>query len=269
MLDIAIVTDEISLDIRTAIAEGLKLGIRKYELRCIGSYEKRVPYIDAVDYQYLRDRVRDGAIQITALSPGTFKGMPTDAAAIDQAFQHTLPETFAMAQELQAPTVISFSFLRDSSPEIRVIELYRTLAELAEKSGLTVAIENEPGFFCDSGQNTAQLLQQAERKNLAANWDPANAIGTGELPYPMGYDRLKPFIRNVHVKDAVRDSRHGCKLLGEGGVNWFGQLAALQRDAVVPHVTLETHYTPLLKSSQICHYRLKALLKAAEEGWDL
>ncbi len=268
MLDIAIVTDEIALDIRTAIAEGRKLGVRKYELRCIGSYEKRVPFIDAEDYRYLLDLVHQEEIEITALSPGTFKTKPSDHAALQSALEQTLPKTMAMAKELRAPVIISFGFLRDDSSEDLVIDLLRKTADLVQPAGLVVAIENEPGFFCDSGQTTARLVAAANRANLGANWDPANAIGTGELPFPVGYEALKPFIRNVHVKDAIIDARQGCKLLGEGGVNWAGQIAALQRDALVAHVTLETHHTPLLESTQFCHRRLMSLLTLAKE-WNV
>jgi len=265
MLDIAIVTDEIALDIRTAIAEGRKLGVRKYELRCVGSYEKRIPFIDPDDYRYLLDLVQKEEIEITALSPGIFKTKPSDQAALQLALEQTLPKTLVMAKELQAPVIISFGFLRDDSREEVVVDLLRKTADLVQPAGLVVAIENEPGFFCDSGQTTARLLSAANRANLGANWDPANAIGTGELPFPVGYEALKPFIRNVHVKDAIIDARQGCKLLGEGGVNWAGQLAALQRDALVAHVTLETHHTPLLESTQFCHRRLTSLLAMAKE----
>ncbi|HPN33173.1 MAG TPA: TIM barrel protein [bacterium] len=265
MLDIAIVTDEIALDIRTAIAEGLKLGVRKYELRCIGSYDKRVPFVDPEDYRYVLDLVQKGAIEITALSPGIFKVRPSDQAAVQSVFEQTLPKTMIMAKELRAPVIISFGFLRDDSKEEAVVDLLRKTADLVNPMGLVVAVENEPGFFCDSGQTTARLLAVANRANLGANWDPANAIGTGEIPFPVGYEALKHFIRNVHVKDAIIDARQGCKLLGEGGVNWAGQIAALQRDALVAHVTLETHCTPLLESTQFCHRRLLALMAMAKE----
>jgi sugar phosphate isomerase/epimerase len=267
MLDIAIVTDEIALDIHTAIEEASNLGIRKFELRCVGSYEKRVPYIDPEDYQYLLGLVRQDAIQVTALSPGSFKYKPSDKESIRKAFEETLPKTYTMAKELKAHLIISFGFIRDETPEDNVIALLCKTAELAAEWGLAVAIENEPGFYCDSGYNTARILKLADRKNLFANWDPANAIGAGELPYPVGYDVLKSYIHNVHVKDAIIDARQGCKLLGEGGVNWVGQLAALQRDKIVTHVTLETHYKPLLESSQLCYRRLKSLIDLVEKEW--
>jgi sugar phosphate isomerase/epimerase len=269
MLDIAIVTDEIALDIRTAIAEGKKLGIRKFELRCIGSYEKRVPYIDKTDYDFIKEQVENGSIKITALSPGTFKVTPSDGKTIERGMKETLPATFAMAKELAAPLIIIFSFTKDETPENKVLGYYEQIAHLAAEHGLAVAIENEPGFYCDSGVTTARILQQLNIANLGANWDPANAIGTGELPYPVGYDAVKPFIRNVHVKDAIMDARQGCKLFGEGGVNWTGQINALLKDGIVPHITLETHYNPLLESTQLCYKRIKATMKIVAQEWEL
>jgi sugar phosphate isomerase/epimerase len=269
MLDIAIVTDEIALDIRTAIAEGKKLGIRKYELRCIGSYEKRVPYIDQADYGFIKEQVASGVLQITALSPGTFKVTPSETKVIERGLQETLPATFIMAKELGAPLIIIFSFTRDDTPEAKVLGYYEQIAHMAAEHGLAVAIENEPGFYCDSGVTTARILQQLNIANLGVNWDPANAIGTGELPYPVGYDAVKPFIRNVHVKDAIMDARQGCKLFGDGGVNWSGQISALLKDQIVPHITLETHYNPLLESTQLCYKRIKATMQMVAQEWEL
>lgn len=269
MLDIAIVTDEIALDIRTAIAEGKKLGIRKYELRCVGSYEKRVPYIDKADYDFIKAEVASETIEITALSPGTFKVTPSDRNAIARGLSETLPATIEMAKALGAPLIILFSFTRDETPEAEVFDYYRQMAAMADKAGLQVAIENEPGFYCDSGVNTARILAELNIRNLGINWDPANAIGTGELPYPVGYEAVKRFIRNVHVKDAIIDARQGCKLFGEGGVNWSGQIRALLQDQVVPHITLETHYNPLLESTQLCYKRLKATMNMVAQEWTL
>ena len=68
MLEIGIISDEIALDIREAIQHGLELGIRKYEIRCLGSYEKRLPFVDDKDLDFLSDQVESGKIEITAQS---------------------------------------------------------------------------------------------------------------------------------------------------------------------------------------------------------
>jgi sugar phosphate isomerase/epimerase len=121
---------------------------------------------------------------------------------------------------------------------------------LAKQNGLTLAIENEPGFWCDTGANTAHLLAQVNSRHLRANWDPGNAIGTDETPFPDGYNALKKWIGNVHVKDTVKGSLVECVPVGEGKVDWQGQLRALARDKIVEHVTIETHCLPLIENSK-------------------
>ena len=115
---------------------------------------------------------------------------------------------------------------------------------------MVVAVENEPGFWCDSGANTARIMTQVNSPALRVNWDPANAIGTEEVPFPDGYQALKPWIANVHVKDTVRGALLQCVPVGEGKVDWPGQLQALVADQIVEHVTIETHCLPLVEKSR-------------------
>jgi sugar phosphate isomerase/epimerase len=84
---------------------------------------------------------------------------------------------------------------------------------------------------------------------LGANWDPANSYGTAERPYPEGYQAIKERIFNVHVKDTKQSSLVQCVPVGEGGVDWDGQINSLMHDKVVSHVTIETHCLPLIENS--------------------
>jgi len=269
MLEIAIVSDEISLNIQEAVTIGTEMGIKKYELRCVGSYEKRIPYLDAEDLEYIDQAVEEGRIAIGALSPGTFKVKPSDTTAIRKAVEDTLPKTFALAKKWGSKKIITFGFLQDDLPEEEIVALFQKVADIAAVEGLLIAVENEPGFYCDSGENSARIIRKVNRSNFGANWDAANAVGTGEMPFPTGYEFIKPHVMNVHVKDAVSHPQITCKLFGEGAVNWAGQLAALQRDKIVEYVTLETHYLPLVESTKVSFHRLKALLKLTENNWGI
>ncbi len=269
MLEIAIVSDEISLNIQEAVTIGTEMGIKKYELRCVGSYEKRIPYLDQADLEYIDRAVESGRIRIGALSPGTFKVKPSDTIGIRKAMEDVLPKTFALAHRWGTNKIITFGFLQESLPEEEIVGFFQRIADMAAGENLTIAVENEPGFYCDSGENTARIVRKVNRRNFGANWDAANAVGTGEMPYPTGYEFIKPHIMNVHVKDAVSHPQITCKLFGEGAVNWVGQLAALQRDKIIEYVTLETHYLPLVESTKISFNRLRALLKLVESDWDL
>lgn len=249
---VGIVTDEISSDTEEAIRLGVSWGIIEYELRVVGN--KRVPAITpATAEELLRLKERFG-IRYTALSPGMGKGTIDDGEKLGTELNETLPATFALAKKLDIPLILTFGFQRlphqAQALESNVITAFQQIAAAAEKVGLMLAIENEPGFWCDTGSNTARLIAAVNSPFLRANWDPANALGTKEVPYPDGYEAIKRWIVNVHVKDTIKGALLECVPLGEGKVDWEGQIQALVRDRLVKHVTIETHCLPLIENSK-------------------
>jgi len=249
---IGIVTDEISADVREAIQRGLNWGIMDYELRVIG--EARVPAVKPETVDDLLWFKEKFGLRYTALSPGTGKGTIDDHATLQREMNETLPATFALAKKLAASKVIIFGFHRHPQQSEtllpQVIAAFRQIATLAEKENLQIVIENEPSFWCDTGKNTARILAAVNSSYLRANWDPANALGTDEIPYPDGYEEIKKWIANVHVKDTIKGALIQCVPIGEGKIDWDGQIKALVQDRVVEHVTLETHCLPLIENSQ-------------------
>ena len=263
---IGIVTDEISADVREAIQLGLNWGIMDYELRVIG--EAHVPNVRPEvidDLLWLKEKF---GLRYTALSPGTGKGAIDDHATLQREMNETLPATFALAKRLAAPKVIIFGFYRPPQQSEtflpQVIEVFRQIAALAEKENLQIVIENEPGFWCDTGKNTARIIAAVNSPSLRANWDPANALGTDEIPYPDGYEAIKKWIANVHVKDTIKGALIQCVPIGEGKIDWDGQIKALVQDRLVEHVTLETHCLPLIENSQKNLQWLREALKSVE-----
>ncbi len=273
---IGFITDEISSNVEEAIALGAAWGVRDFELRMITG--ARVPRIsgDEVE-QLLRLQQRHG-LRFTALSPGVFKGAIHEHARLEHELQETLPQTYQLARLLRTPTIIVFGFKRDlpamdakrgnerhAREEEKILEALRRAAKSAEQYGLTLAVENEPGFWCDTGSNTARILAQVNASNLRANWDPGNAMGESEEPYPHGYEALKQWIGNVHVKDTSKGALVECVPLGEGKVDWPGQLQALARDQIVAHVTIETHCAPLRENSKRNLEYVRRVLSASDK----
>jgi sugar phosphate isomerase/epimerase len=103
--------------------------------------------------------------------------------------------------------------------------------------------------------------------HVGINWDPANALVSGEAAYPIGYEAVLPYLQNVHIKDAipVPPDKWENQLIGDGGVNWSGQMRTLLRDKPVSHLTLETHVFPLLESTKENLRRLRILFEHARE----
>ncbi|MGH7491986.1 MAG: sugar phosphate isomerase/epimerase family protein [bacterium] len=263
---IGFVTDEIAANVEEAIDTGLSWGIRDFELRMMG--ERRVPAVDPGDIQRVVALQRKHGLRITALSPGVFKGTLQDDALLMRELNDTLPETFRLARLFDTKIVIIFGFKRSSQDEVedekRAVDVFHHAAMLAKQHGLILAIENEPGFWCDTGANTARILALVNSKHLRANWDPGNAIGTEEMPFPDGYNALKKWIGNVHVKDTIKGTLVECVPVGEGKVDWQGQLQALARDKIVEHVTIETHCLPLMENSKKNLEVVRRILAKAE-----
>jgi len=251
-LEFGMVSDEISPDFNEAVRYGGEWGISIFELRVLKT--GRIPAVDESELKEARALVKNNGLRVTALSPGIFKLPLSQTTKLEEELATTFPKTLDLAREFGASLVIAFGFQKEQNekPEMfsQVVDFMSRAAEKAGKEGIRIIIENEPGFWCDSGANTAKLIQAVNSPYLRANWDPCNGYGTAERPFPEGYEAVKQYIANVHVKDTREGSMIRCVPVGEGAVNWKGQLAALVRDQLVRHITIETHCLPLVEKSK-------------------
>ncbi|MHB8578266.1 MAG: sugar phosphate isomerase/epimerase family protein [Ignavibacteriaceae bacterium] len=252
MMEIGIVSDEISLDFQKAVKYGTSWGITKYEVRTLKT--GRVPEVNSNEIRDVLTCLKENGIIITALSPGLFKFPISNKEGIERHLNILLPKTLELAAKLGVDKIIIFGFQHEKgepdSNLAKVTDYLNMALDIGENSGVTFLVENEPGFWCDTGTNTAQILNQVKSPYLMANWDPCNAFGLGESPYPTGYESLKQFVANVHVKDTLKGGLIECVPIGEGLVDWDGQLRALVNEQKVQHITIETHCLPLIEKSK-------------------
>jgi sugar phosphate isomerase/epimerase len=251
-LDIGIVSDEIDQDFTVAATHGAAWGIRLYEIRCLTS--GRIPSVTPQELDAVERIVRDRDLRITGVSPGIFKHQLNKRPDVEREIAETLPATIALAQRFSCPLIIVFGFQRlPGEPASRydlAVEFFTRAAAMAQASGMRLAVENEPGFWCDTGVNTRKMIRDVGSPSFGANWDPCNAYGTDEVPYPGGYEAIRDVIINVHVKDTLKGSLIQCVPVGDGALDWEGQMNALLRDRPVGHVTIETHCHPLVANSE-------------------
>lgn len=266
-IELGVVSDEISVDLDVALKHASSWGISLLEIRCLKS--GRIPDVDPSELKRLHSIVKNNDAVITALSPGIFKHPISFHTELESEILNTLPRTIEIARELDCPLIIVFGFKREpgESPENRkrAIDLLRRASEISSKSNVKLAIENEPGFWCDSGANTAQMIRDVGSPDIGANWDPCNGYGTEENPYPDGYENIKHTIINVHVKDTKRGSLIECVPVGEGAIDWKGQMRALVNDRIVSHVTIETHCLPLIEHTHKNIQTLRTYLKVISQ----
>ncbi len=283
-MKISLITDEISADPETAVELGVSWGVSNFELR--GYYADRVPMLTPYQKDKLGETLEHYQAHVVALSPGLFKfPLPASrwisfpvaaieadmhrnwASAHDRAKIHLhelLPASIDYAQQLGAKIISAFSFSRGGAPAGEspdaVLDILRQAAEMTNAAGLTLAIEAEGGFWGDTGQRLAQLIEAVGHPALRVNWDPGNAIEAGDIPFPDGYAHLQPHIAHAHFKDTRRLSDGRYEYVVDGDVDWEGQIQALARDGYDGFISVETHMQPKVASAQRSLERLKHLI---------
>ena len=283
LFPIAAITDEFSPDISAAVRSMSEVGMTAAELRMV--FGKNI--IDLTDEEIDRAKRITGeyGMSIISIASPLLKCLLPDAPEIDARFQqdmfaskHTFADqprltdrAFEIAKRTGARIVRVFSFWRTVKPEAcfdRVVLALRALAEKAAPHGLIIGLENEHACNIATAAETARVLAAIDHPNLQVVWDPCNALVSGENPFPEGYRRLPAKrIVHVHAKDCfVTDHKPTFGALGECGIDWKGQIAALLADGYKDYVSLETHWPgpggDKHAASMICGRNLKALVTA-------
>lgn len=257
------VTDEVLNEgLEKSLAFAVQEGVTHFELR--GIEGRRFPLIEKDALQKLKQLKEAFHLTYTAVSPGLFK-VPLRSDEFDFHRTALLEKTMAMAMELEVNKLIIFGIQRapsDQEEDLRqVIEELGKVALRAEKSGFTVMVENEPGFWADYSENCLNILETVNLKSFRLNWDPGNLYKTGEHDYKPGYELLKPFIANVHLKDAATVEGKTIYLpLGAGEIDYQQQLADLRTDGYQGCLTVETHCRPLPEAFRQSVRYLKQIL---------
>jgi sugar phosphate isomerase/epimerase len=278
---LAIVTDEVSADPETAIELGTEWGIHDFELR--GVFASRAPMLAPYEKDHLRAALDAYQARIVALSPGLFKfpypppertraslawmdraGYDDWSAARQRLRYHLdelLPASLDYAAELGASIIVVFSFdragLPPGPPPDEVLEVLSRAAERAGAAGIQLAVENEEGFWGDTGARLAALVRAIDRPLLGINWDPGNAFCAGDEPFPAGYAAVRDLVRHVHFKDARRDAHGAATYVADGEIDWTGQVRALAADGYDGFISVETHLRPKVRSARELLERLR------------
>ncbi len=264
-MEIGVVTDEVARDLAEALEVSAAWGLARFELR--EGADGRFPFFTRDEIRLLEAALRRGN-RITAVSPGLFKGSVEDKKRLDFERADVLPRALDLARHLACPLLIVFGFATyDGEPaanRVRVLRAFERVAEAAAEAGLTVAVENEPGFWVDHPDETVALLDELGHPSMRINWDPANLHWGGMKPTYEAFSTVRPYLANVHVKDFTPDDPEvPWRPLGQGITPWAEILPWIIDETDLAHVTLETHCEPLIESSQASLAWLRNLISEA------
>ncbi len=251
------VTDVFSPDVAAAAPLMRELGMRGAELRTIGGVH--VIETDKAAIESAIQALRENHLEVVAIATPLLK-----CALKDWAEQSKLAErAFDIACMAGAKIVRVFSGLRAGNPEEsfeRVVDLLQELADKAAKRELIIGLENDRSCHVATAQETAGVLAAIDHANLQVVWDPAAAYISGEKPFPTGYQMLETKrIALVHAKDCTLDGHKPVwEPLGDGDIDWQGQIDALAEDQYEGAIHLETYWPGVAQ----CAKNLKRMVES-------
>jgi L-ribulose-5-phosphate 3-epimerase len=259
---ITVITDELGQDFgRACEVASREFGMEWVELR--GMWNKNILKLDATEVAEARRILEKYKLRVTDIASPLFKvdwpGAPKSkfsptGAQFNADFTYdqqgeVLERSIALAKAFHTDRVRCFDFWRLEDPAPYRAAMNAKLLEaanMAAKQGIILIIENE--FACNTatGAEAAQTLAAVQSPSFMVNWDPGNAAGRGETPYPGGYNLLpKERIGHCHCKDIAKitDAKEPpWAAMGRGAIDWVGQFTALKRDGYHYAVSLETHW---------------------------
>jgi sugar phosphate isomerase/epimerase len=259
MLRPAVITDEITQDFERALDVMLEYGVRDAELR--GLWGTNVMDLSPEQMERAREALAERGMRACGIASPLYKTylLPRAEGDVDGPLhlaqerslddQLTLLErAIELTRYFDTNLVRIFAFWRQGTltDEVfeKIVSALRPAVKRAQEAGVILGLENEHSCFLGTGEETARALREIDSAALRGVWDPGNAYMSGEDAYPVGYRAMQPYTEHVHIKDAVRQADGSMQwvVVGEGEIDFSGQLDALIADGYRGLVSLETHY---------------------------
>ena len=246
MFKLGVVTDEISTDLEEAIEIAKSWELKYIELHNV--WEKNICDTDAATLSKAIRIVKESGLTVTNIDSLTLRCKLDDDEAYSQHIEH-LMRSIEIAPLFDTDVVRLFGFSKEEMTEEkweRVFEKMELPIKIAEREGVTLGVENVSSGNIGTSDDLVRLFNRFDSRNLKLIWDPGNAYAAGEeAPFPGGYEKVKEKIIHIHVKDAIFDEqgKRIWKPIGQGVVDYKGQMEALYKDGYRGVIALETHCT--------------------------
>ncbi len=156
-----------------------------------------------------------------------------------------------------------------SSPD-KALELLQgsleTVLAHAERVGVRVGIEYEPGLLVERCEELLQLMEAMASPFLGANLDLGHSHVLGEDPETV-IASLSPRIYNIHLED-IRGRKHYHLIPGQGDMDFPNLMQILKKYAYDGFLTVELYtfpHEPDEAARQAFRYLEKLLIETKEE----
>ncbi len=180
------------------------------------AYGKNISAYSLEEAKGLKAKLDEAGIKVSSIgSPIGKMEMTDDFAAHYALFQHVV----ALAHLFETPYIRVFSFFmpEGEDPAVyreQVFAYLRQMIAYAEQEQVILLHENEKAIYGDTISRCEDLMKHLGGAHFKQAFDFANFVQCDEDPLE-AYQRLKPYIGYIHIKDA-RKSDHVIVPAGEG-----------------------------------------------------
>jgi sugar phosphate isomerase/epimerase len=120
------------------------------------------------------------------------------------------------------------------------VEELKPVAEHAEKEGVLLLVEPEPGLLIEKAEQFEELMRHIESPAVGLNFDIGHFYCVGDDPAAT-VPRLARYTRHYHLEDIAATRVHHHLVPGEGAIDFAGTLAAIQKTGYEGWITIELY----------------------------
>lgn len=218
--------------------EGLKkLGISYIEPRGIDG--KNISLITEEEAKAVKAKLDAAGIKVSSI------GSPIGKIGIDDDFEahkELLKRVIKTAKILDTKFIRVFSFFvpegKAAEYKDKVLKQFKEMVDIAAENDVILLHENEKDIYGDVPERCLDIVNYVNNEHLGLVFDPANFIQC-KVKTPEAFKMLKPYVKYMHIKDALINGEVVPAGYGEGHLaDILGELA---KDGYVGFTSLEPH----------------------------
>ncbi len=251
MFKLSVISDEISQDFQRVVDVCKEYGVEQVEPRSVWD----TPPQKLTDEQVaeMKRILSNAGMGVCAIASPFLK---CDLGDETQYQEHLgiLRRCIEIAHELDTKIIRGFTFWKTGPAKAvwqQIVDAFEEPIRICEQEDVYLGIENEASTHIATAAEAEALYAAIGSDRVQAIWDPANEVYAedGELPFPDAFERMKPNLIHVHIKDAVRTpgapDPARCVPVGIGGyIDYHAQFKALIEMGYEGACSLETHWRP-------------------------
>jgi sugar phosphate isomerase/epimerase len=120
------------------------------------------------------------------------------------------------------------------------VEMIKPVAEHAEKEGVLLLVEPEPGLLIESSEQFEEFMRHIDSPAVGLNFDVGHLYCVGEDP-AAAVVRLAKYVRHIHLEDIAATRVHAHLIPGEGAIDFASTLRAVRQIGYNGWVTVELY----------------------------